>query len=145
MAAVPSACASSSKSYRFAPTRELRASYETVVPATVRHEAKTTALGEYLKLREEENTNGEEKDYPILLPPVDTPADVERGEDRSVLSVTKPPNDRCVILCSVMPWSTRLQGPLLRNIAVLRRALYLAGKESKEAENGLRLLLQVSV
>lgn len=59
MAAVPSACASSSKSYRFAPTRELRASYETVVAATVRHEAKTTALGEYLKLREEENTNGE--------------------------------------------------------------------------------------
>lgn len=88
---------------------------------------------------------GEEKDYPILLPPVDTPADVECGEDRSVLSVTNPPNDRCVALCRVMPWSTRLQGPLLRNIAVLRRALYLAGKESKEAENGLKLLLQVCV
>lgn len=47
-------------------------------------------------------------------------------------------------MCSVLPWAARLQGPLLRKIAVLRRALYLAGKESEEADNGLKLLLQVS-
>lgn len=115
MAALPSASAGTSKSYRFAPTRELRASYETVVPVTFRHDSKTTALGEYLKLKEEETTNGEmtrystardahvittlvgeEKEYPVLLPPVDTPVDVECGEDRSVITVTKTQNDKCV-------------------------------------------------
>ena len=42
-----------------------------------------------------------------------------------------------------MPWLNRQQEPLLRTIAVLRRALYLAGKEKKEAENGLKMLVQV--
>lgn len=58
MAAVTPASASTTKSYRFAPTRELRASYKTVVPATVRHSSKTTALEEHLKLREEEDVDG---------------------------------------------------------------------------------------
>ena len=40
-------------------------------------------------------------------------------------------------------WSSKLEGPLLRKIATLRRALYLAGRERKEAENGIRILMKV--
>ena len=48
-------------------------------------------------------------------------------------------------LYSELPWPARLQGPLFRKIAVLRRALYLASKESREAEDGLWALVEVSV
>ena len=40
-------------------------------------------------------------------------------------------------------WPSKMEGPLLRKIAALRRALYLAGKERKEAENGVKILMQV--
>ena len=36
-----------------------------------------------------------------------------------------------------------MEGSLLRKIAGLRRALYLAGKEGKEAEDGMTILMQV--
>lgn len=38
-----------------------------------------------------------------------------------------------------------MEGKLLRKIASLRRALYLARKEEEEAENGLKILMQVMV
>lgn len=58
MAVVP-ASVSSSKLYRFAPTRQLHADYEAVVPATIRDGNNTRVLREFLRLREEENVTGE--------------------------------------------------------------------------------------
>lgn len=46
---------------------------------------------------------------------------------------------------SRLPWSARLQGPLFHKIAALRRALYLAGKDGKEMEEGVCALVEVSV
>jgi len=46
---------------------------------------------------------------------------------------------------SHLPWSARLQGPLFHKIAALRRALYLAGKDGKEVEEGVCALVEVSV
>ena len=54
MAAVPAGA----KLHRFAPTRELIADYETVVPANVRSGEKTRVLRRFLKQTEDENVTG---------------------------------------------------------------------------------------
>ena len=50
--------ANSSKVYRFAPTRALRASYDAVVPEALKSGDKTGALRDILKLREQEQSSG---------------------------------------------------------------------------------------
>ena len=100
MAAVPvPSHASSAKLYRFAPTRELRADYDAVVPVASRARKCTRDLREYLKRREEDIAidellfvanptpclpSGIENEYPIRLPSVQPPSDAGCGEeDRS--------------------------------------------------------------
>ena len=70
MAAVPAGA----KLHRFAPTRELIADYETVVPANVRSREKTRVLRRFLKQTEDENVTGK--------------------NDKLMLHIT-----RCVFLC----------------------------------------------
>ena len=55
MAAVPVGA----KLHRFAPTRELTADYESVVPANVRSGEKTRVLRQFLKQRDDESVTGE--------------------------------------------------------------------------------------
>ena len=52
-----------SKLYRFAPTRELRADYDALVPTTVKARKHAKELREYLKRREQENVTGENASY----------------------------------------------------------------------------------
>lgn len=56
MATVP--VASSNKLYRFPPTRDLRADYDSLVPTTVKARKHAKELREYLKRREEDDVTG---------------------------------------------------------------------------------------
>ena len=63
--------ASSGKSHRFAPTRELHADYNTIVPATDRDRKYTRELREFLKRSDEDVgeriINGSMYLYPLSL------------------------------------------------------------------------------
>jgi hypothetical protein len=117
---------SSAKLYRFPPTRELQTDYDAVVPAVRGRGRHVRELEDYLRRREHEVAVDEaEREYPVIVPPVEILTDVDCTENSQEES-----------------WPSKMEGPLLRKIAALRRALYLAGKERKEAENGVKILMQ---
>lgn len=122
--AVTTSSAGSSKLYRFPPTRELQTDYDAIVPTNNIHRKPTRELKEYLKQREDEELTECERDYPVTIPSVNIPTDTGCREE------------------SAVPWPSQLEGPLLQKIAVLRRALYLAGKDREKAENGVKLLIK---
>ena len=85
-----------------------------------------------------------EREYPVIVPPVETVTDAECGENGFGDTVDcDSPLYNTSVFRHEESWPSKMEGPLLRKIAALRRALYLAGKERKEAENGVKILMQV--
>lgn len=99
------ASGSVAKLYRFPPTRELRTDYDTVVPAAQGRRRCARELEEYLRRREEAAVDGEnftsiatceettvspvyvtetevERDYPVIVPPVEVSTDVGSEENK---------------------------------------------------------------
>jgi hypothetical protein len=74
---------SSAKLYRFPPTRELQTDYDAVVPAVRGRGRHVRELEDYLRRREHEVAVDEaEREYPVIVPPVEILTDVDCTENR---------------------------------------------------------------